>query len=167
MYIVTGPAGVFVIDPSVSPQRTEAFCDAKTYFSSNDQFLLDDGMRNCSFMEGSQILYDFPFEDVAGKDGQLIFEEGDTLIKLYETPGHSMGSVCYLISLAGKEKLFTGDTVFYGSIGRTDMPGGSYMHMLKSLNRIKDFDPGLCIYPGHGPDSVIKDEIRNNPYFDL
>jgi glyoxylase-like metal-dependent hydrolase (beta-lactamase superfamily II) len=78
-----------------------------------------------------------------------------------------MGSVCFLVTLGGRRKLFTGDTVFAGSVGRTDMHGGTSKLIIKSVMRIKTFDPDLPIYPGHGTDSTIEEEIRVNPFFDL
>ena len=66
-----------------------------------------------------------------------------------------MGSVCYLFSINGEEMLFTGDTVFQGSVGRTDMPGGSSKELVNSVRQISKMDPSLKIYPGHGPDSTV------------
>ena len=60
---------------------------------------------------------------------------------------------------------FTGDTVFKGSIGRTDMTGGSWKDMKSSIELIKGFDKSLKLYPGHGPESTIESELENNPYF--
>lgn len=92
-------------------------------------------------------------------DGQeLAF--GQSKAKVYHTPGHTEGSVCLQID----EHLFTGDTLFSGSIGRTDLPGGSTEQMMRTLARLKDFDKSLKVYPGHGPDSSIERELRLNPY---
>lgn len=207
MYLITGPSGVYIIDPSVSPKKTEDFCatipdlkglsegkvdvralfithghhdhikyvsdwhhiypNVTIYMSSKDQELLDSAYWNCSYMEGRDVVYRFSYSDIAGKDDQVIYKDPSCEVKVYETPGHSMGSVCYLVKMGVKEKLFTGDTVFNGSIGRTDMHGGTSKLILKSVLRIKGFDPELAIYPGHGPDSTIAEEIRVNPYFDL
>ena len=76
-----------------------------------------------------------------------------------------MGSLCFLADLDGEEVMFTGDTVFRGSVGRTDMPGGSSKMLMESVRRISKFDPDLKIYPGHGPESTIGDEIKFNPFF--
>lgn len=78
--------------------------------------------------------------------------EGDTLtfgeitFSVLHTPGHTEGSVCYL----AEDILFTGDTLFCGSMGRTDFAGGSAVKMRCSLNRLKSIDRELQIYPGHG-----------------
>ncbi len=202
MYILTGPAGLFVIDPSVSPERAEELCGltglskgecgvkgillthghhdhikyidewqdayptAKTFFSSNDKDLLGNGYMNCSYMEGTQVIYNFKFTNVASLNGASIFKADGLDIKVYETPGHTMGSVCYLVCQDGDEMFFTGDTVFAGSVGRTDMPGGSGRDLRDSVRRISKLNPELKIYPGHGPDSTIGDEIKSNPFFD-
>ena len=203
MYIITGPSGVFVIDPSVSPETAEGYCkmsglasgecpvkavllthghhdhikyidswissypDAPVYFSSNDRELIKNSFMNCSYMEGREITYDFKFSDLAGTYGQNTYKDDSIEIRTFETPGHTMGSVCFLVNLSGEEMLFTGDTVFRGSVGRTDMPGGSSKMLAESIRRIAKFDPDLKIYPGHGPESTIGYEIRFNPFFSL
>ena len=203
MYIITGPSGVFVIDPSVSPEAAEGYCkmpglasgecpvkavllthghhdhikyidswissypDASVYFSSNDRELIKNAFMNCSYMEGSERSYDFKFSDLAGTYGQNTYKDDSIEIRTFETPGHTMGSVCFLVNLSGEEMLFTGDTVFRGSVGRTDMPGGSSRMLAESIRRIAKFDPDLKIYPGHGPESTIGYEIRFNPFFSL
>ena len=118
-------------------------------------------------MEGREITYDFKFSDLAGTYGQNTYKDDSIEIRTFETPGHTMGSVCFLVNLSGEEMLFTGDTVFRGSVGRTDMPGGSSRMLAESIRRIAKFDPDLKIYPGHGPESTIGYEIRFNPFFSL
>lgn len=76
------------------------------------------------------------------------------------TPGHTWGSVCFLCESA----LFSGDTLFAGSCGRTDFPGGSWSEMMQSLKRLAEL-PGDCtVLPGHGPASTLEEERRFNPY---
>lgn len=95
-------------------------------------------------------------------DVYLTGEEGSFgSIKYFLTPGHTSGGVCYQID----KHLFTGDTLFAGSIGRTDFEGGDYNTL---INVIKEklflLDPDTTIYPGHGPTSKIGYEINNNPF---
>ena len=94
-------------------------------------------------------------------DGQEI-EVGTYRIKVIHTPGHSPGGVC----LYAPGAVFTGDTLFYGSIGRTDFSGGNHNDLIKGV-REKIFPLGddLRIYPGHGPASTIGYERLNNPFF--
>jgi glyoxylase-like metal-dependent hydrolase (beta-lactamase superfamily II) len=83
-----------------------------------------------------------------------------TTFKVMHTPGHTKGCICLLFD----GFLITGDTLFAGTIGRTDFDGGSYEEMLKSLSKIKKLDPSLVIYPGHGSNTTLANEIRYNPY---
>ncbi len=85
---------------------------------------------------------------------------GLTLAMLH-TPGHTPGGVCYSIS----GRVFTGDTLFNGSVGRTDFPGGNWDTLAKSLrNMIENYPPDYTIYPGHGPTSTFKQEKQTNPF---
>lgn len=143
----------------------KAYPSSQVFFSSNDSELLTNSFMNCSYMEGSEVVYSFKFTDLAGTYGQTAYKDDDVEIKAYETPGHTMGSLCFLADLDGEEVMFTGDTVFRGSVGRTDMPGGSSKMLMESVRRISKFDPDLKIYPGHGPESTIGDEIKFNPFF--
>ena len=145
----------------------ELYPNAQVFFSSNDEELLGNAFTNCSYMDGLQKSFDFKYENMKDLDGACIYKDDDLKIKVFETPGHTMGSVCYQFEQEGGDVLFTGDTVFQGSIGRTDMPGGSMKIMAETLKRFGTFDPAVKIYPGHGPDSSVEDEIKFNPFFDL
>ncbi len=87
---------------------------------------------------------------------------GKTKIKVLHTPGHSPGSVCYLVD----NKLITGDTLFVENIGRTDLPGGDPRVIAESLKKLKKLDENIEVYPGHDYGSVkhstIKREKKNN-----
>ena len=99
-----------------------------------------------------------------------ILDDGDTVtfghqeFKVIYTPGHTPGGVCYYNE---KEKiLLSGDSLFQGSIGRTDFPGGSGQALIKSLSeRILTLPEEVTVLPGHGPQTTIGDEKRHNPYF--
>ena len=77
-----------------------------------------------------------------------------------ETPGHTKGSVCFRC----EDALFTGDTLFDGSCGRTDLPGGDLHTIGISLQRLKNLEENLRIFPGHGTASTLDDQRRVNPY---
>ncbi|UCE95440.1 MAG: MBL fold metallo-hydrolase [Candidatus Bathyarchaeota archaeon] len=86
---------------------------------------------------------------------------GKVVLRVLYTPGHSPGS----ISLVGEECVFTGDTLFAGSIGRVDLLGGSGAKMMLSLReKLMTLPDDYIIYPGHGPKSTIGDEKRSNPF---
>jgi hydroxyacylglutathione hydrolase len=93
-------------------------------------------------------------------DGEVV-EAGGVRFTVLHTPGHTCGSVCYVLDGV----LFSGDTIFQGSIGRTDLPGGSDHEMYRSLHeRIAKLEEATVVYPGHGPSTTIGDEKRSNPF---
>jgi len=93
-------------------------------------------------------------------------EDGDTYqiggktIKFIVTPGHTSGSMCVFDG----EIMFTGDTLFEGSIGRTDLPTGSYQEMENSLKKLSQMNEDIIILPGHGEQSSIGQEKKYNPF---
>ncbi|MBR4016915.1 MAG: MBL fold metallo-hydrolase [Oscillospiraceae bacterium] len=94
------------------------------------------------------------------------YGQGDTLslagltIEVLHTPGHTPGSVC----LQAEDSLFTGDTLFMDSCGRTDFPGGSMAEMFRSLQRLAALEGDFAVYPGHGPATKLSQERQYNPY---
>ncbi len=94
------------------------------------------------------------------------YKEGDSLsmagltFTVLHTPGHTPGSVC----LRCEDVLFTGDTLFAGSCGRTDFPGSSPAQMRTSLNRLRDLGGNFAVLSGHGPNSTLDEERRSNPF---
>ncbi len=93
-----------------------------------------------------------------GSDSELYF--GDVKVKIIHTPGHSPGSVCILVG----NFLFTGDTLFKGTVGRTDLPGGSSRQLAFSLRKIALLPGDYIILPGHGEESSLKRELVENYY---
>ncbi|EEG77601.1 MBL fold metallo-hydrolase [Dethiobacter alkaliphilus] len=95
---------------------------------------------------------------IKGKD---TFTVGNLTIEVIETPGHTKGCVTLLVD----GKLFTGDTLFAGSIGRTDLPGGSFDEIIRSIKeKLLVFPDETPVFPGHGPESTIGDEKQYNPF---
>ncbi len=89
------------------------------------------------------------------------FEFGSNKLKAIHTPGHSPGGCCFLID----KTLFSGDTLFSNSIGRTDLPGGNSRQILSSIkNNLYILDDDTTVYPGHGESTTIREEKRFNPY---
>ena len=94
------------------------------------------------------------------------YGEGDVLrlagltLQVLHTPGHTLGCVCLLCG----DVLFSGDTLFAGTCGRTDLPGGDYKTIMDSLQRLAALEGNLQVLPGHGPASNLDLERRLNPY---
>lgn len=108
--------------------------------------------------------------DVYGRpeeNGDKFLKDGDQLrfgtinVNVLETPGHTPGGVCFLMDGA----VFTGDTLFYRSIGRTDFAGGDYNALITSIkSKLLPLPESTVVYPGHGPKSSIGVEKKKNPY---
>lgn len=131
--------------------------NAKIVAHENERELLIDRKKNLSvrFPCGPQ-----EFEaDVYVKDKDKL-AIGDLKVTFIHTPGHTPGGMCIKVG----NHMFTGDTLFAGSIGRTDFYGGDFKQMNKSLNKLANQDDNIIIYPGHGPTSTIGKEKYMNPY---
>jgi len=92
---------------------------------------------------------------------------GDFEVRPHHTPGHCPGGVCLEVARTGEKglDLFVGDTLFAGSIGRTDLPGGDYATLIGSIRSVLfPFGDDARVYPGHGPDTTIGRERRTNPF---
>jgi glyoxylase-like metal-dependent hydrolase (beta-lactamase superfamily II) len=101
-----------------------------------------------------------PEPDAYLEDGQEI-SFGEETLRVLTTPGHSPGSV----SFQGGDFLLSGDTLFCGGVGRTDLPGGDWTELIASIrNRILTLPGQTRVYPGHGPDSTVDQERDSNPF---
>lgn len=129
------------------------FPDIRVYVSSID----NNRMKNGDFIFGEA-----PIEDNVvhvKENDELVFD--NLRIKVIETPGHSDGSVCYLIN----NVLFSGDTIFRGSYGRFDLPGGNGIILMKSIKeKLLKLDGNTLVYPGHGPSTTIENEKIHYSY---
>ncbi|MBQ6601725.1 MAG: MBL fold metallo-hydrolase [Clostridia bacterium] len=85
---------------------------------------------------------------------------GDFSVRVIHTPGHTRGSVCYAVS----DMIFSGDTLFKGTVGRTDFPGGSFDEIVKSLSKLAFLEGDYKVYPGHDVSTTLERERRYNPY---
>ena len=93
------------------------------------------------------------------EDGEKILA-ADLTFDVMETPGHTWGSVCFRCG----DALFTGDTLFDGSCGRTDLPGGDFKTIATSLQRLNEISENLRVFSGHGSSTTLDDQRRYNPY---
>ena len=131
------------------------------FVSREDSELLENSKLNCSNKTTNKIelnlknIYLLDDEDEINFGNKYYF-------KVISTPFHTSGSVCYL--LKSENALFTGDALFKGSIGRTDLPTGDESLIYKSLNKLKDLNEELIIYPGHGEITTLKHELKTNYY---
>jgi hydroxyacylglutathione hydrolase len=104
-----------------------------------------------------------PEVDRDAAEGELL-RAGDVTLEVLHTPGHSPGS----ITLVHAEALFAGDTLFAGSVGRTDLPGGDTAALVDAIrSKIFAFDDATAVYPGHGPETTVGEERRSNPFVGL
>lgn len=98
------------------------------------------------------------------EDNQTVKFGANELLALH-VPGHSPGSLAFYSS--NDNCVFTGDALFAGSIGRTDLPGGDFNTLIKSIkNKLFVLPPSTVVYAGHGNETTIGNEIKSNPYFD-
>lgn len=136
-------------------QLAEMFCAKIVTGRENADFLCDPEL-NLSRKHGMFIK---PFTaDILLCDGDTIML-GETRIRYITTPGHTKGCGCYIFD----ETLISGDTLFCESCGRTDLPTGNSLDMIKSLKKLKELDGDYRVIPGHGPLSTLKHERKYNP----
>ncbi len=128
------------------------------YIGKGDEKMLESPSGNVSLMFGFQITC--PPADHILKDSDVI-SFGSLKFSIFATPGHSPGGICYFI----ENSLFCGDTLFNGSIGRTDLPGGDYRQLIDSIDKnILSLPDEIICYPGHGPKTTVGNERKHNPF---
>ena len=103
-----------------------------------------------------------PADIVELNEGEML-EFGNVCLKVIHTPGHTRGGVCFYNE--EDKVVLTGDTLFQGNIGRTDLPGGDYEQLMDSLlNKLVKLGEEYAVYPGHGQITTIRDELQTNPF---
>ena len=105
-------------------------------------------------------IHDCDFTDVYFCEEDEHIHAGGLTFVTWRTSGHTWGSVCYFC----EDAIFSGDTLFARSIGRTDLPGGNWDAMRRSLERLAELEGDFTIYPGHGEMTTLADEQKYNPY---
>ena len=131
---------------------------AKVYIHADDECMLNDTIKNVAYLVPG---YEYkPFEaDVLLTGGDMIFlDELD--ISVMHTPGHTKGSVMYFVN----DCIFTGDTIFEGSVGRTDFYSGDISAQRETLKRISALRTNYTLYPGHGEATTLDNEKKFNMY---
>lgn len=136
----------------------------KVYLHRDDEFLYRDAVQH-GLLFGLRVEAPPPVDEYYAP-GQVI-GFGDYEVRPHHTPGHCPGGVCLQIAPKGQrgEDLFVGDTLFAGSIGRTDLPGGDYETLIASIEQVLfSFGDQARVYPGHGPATTIGRERATNPF---
>ncbi len=147
------------VDHIAANAEVRSATGAKLMIHEEDAPLLGNSDLNLSVYVGSAL---------QGLQPDVLLHEGDEVacgklvqLKVLHTPGHTRGGIC----LQAQGAIFTGDTLFADSIGRTDFPGGSYRTLIESIkNKILVLDDDCLVYPGHGPASTVGHERKHNPY---
>ena len=157
-YIVNTHAHV---DHTMGNEEMKKKTGAKIIIHEEDAPLLTRTPRSIISMFGGR---PSPPADLTVKEGDLI-RVGELALKVLHTPGHSPGGMC----LQGDQAVFTGDTLFVGGVGRTDLPGGSWSIMLQSIKtKLLTLPDETVVYPGHNygsaPTSTIQNERMHNPF---
>lgn len=150
-------------DHALGNQALKSFLRAPTCMhGADDRFFRRDAVREAPVREPGLPVPEPA--DIRLKHGDVL-DVGTIRMQVIHTPGHSPGSVCYL----AEGNLFTGDTLFVGAAGRTDLPGGSLDTLIESIEkRLLPLPPDTVIWPGHDygetPSSTLAREMQENPY---
>jgi glyoxylase-like metal-dependent hydrolase (beta-lactamase superfamily II) len=132
---------------------------AKILIHEADAKMLVNPVSNFSFLMGSKVTS--PAADQFVKEDDIIKLGNTVEHEVIHTPGHSPGGIC----LKTGNIIFAGDTLFQGSIGRTDFPGGSYEELINNIKqKLLCYDDEVVVYPGHGPSTTIGFEREHNPF---
>jgi len=145
-------------------------CGAKgvpAYVHPDDRDLLSDPGKGLSLMAKQQFMGGMTFsepDDVRALEDGAIVPLAGLDFTIGHTPGHTPGSVTFRSGAEDLDALFTGDLLFAGSIGRTDLPGGDHQQILHSLARTLTLPDETIVLPGHGPQTTIGAERQTNPF---
>ncbi len=152
------------VDHVTGVPRAKRALHVPVYLHRDDQFLYDAAPQqaaffglHCDALPAIDRYYDL--------SETLSFGEYD--VSIHHTPGHCPGGVCLACGMKGlkKDDLFVGDTLFAGSIGRTDLPGGDYPTLIRSITQVLfAFGDAAAVHSGHGPPTTIGHERRTNPF---
>jgi len=167
-YLVESGGMTLLIDPAEDSDRLRSFLDGRRVDFVVDTHGHFDHVGGNWAANGAPVCCheaDLPYLDHAHPGHPPVdryLKDGDELsgLRVLHTPGHSPGSIV----LAGDHVLFVGDLLFAGSVGRTDLPGGSPRRMAESLRRIARLPGEYTVYPGHGPPTTLERERRTNPF---
>jgi glyoxylase-like metal-dependent hydrolase (beta-lactamase superfamily II) len=152
------------VDHVTGVGRVKKALQAPVYLHRDDEFLYNGVEQQAAFF-GLHCGPQPPIDRYYDLQETLAF--GEYEVSVHHTPGHCPGGVCLAIgkTRSGKEDLFVGDTLFAGSIGRTDLPGGDYATLIRSITQVLfAFGDAARVHSGHGPPTTIGQERRTNPF---
>ena len=148
------------VDHLLGVQELREIFNVDFYCSEPDQFLIDNSVAQGEFF-GLRVNKPGP-PDKYLVEGETL-KLGESKIQVFQVPGHSPGSLIYY--LENENIMFTGDVLFQGSIGRTDLPGGNYQKLVTGIQqKIMNLSDSIELFPGHGPSTTIGQEKLTNPF---
>ena len=137
----------------------EMFPNVKVVAHEDEFSMIENAVPEMSFT-GGPICFT---PDIAIKDGDTL-KVGESELKFFHTPGHTIGGMCIYVENGEEKDLFSGDTLFQQSIGRTDFPGGSFAQITESIKRLYTLPDDTRVLPGHMGITSIAYEKENNPF---
>ena len=152
------------VDHVTGVPKAKATFDVPIWLHQADLFLYDGAVQQ-GRMFGLSVPALPPIDRFYGPDTRIAF--GRYIVDVHHTPGHCPGGVCLAIGKDGtaERELFVGDTLFAGSIGRTDLPGSDHELLMRSIREVLfTFPDQTIVHSGHGPDTTIGQERRTNPF---
>lgn len=138
--------------------ETVAETNAEVYIHSDDSNMLESA--SASLAATASFMNFKPVHHCTATTGDCYINDGSCTFRVLHTPGHTSGSVCYIC----EDVIFSGDTLFCCSIGRTDFPGGNIHEMQNSLIKLRNLDGDFKVYPGHNESTTLDYERSSNPY---
>lgn len=188
-YIIEDEGQCYIVDPGSEKKKLQSFIaskdlevlgillthghfdhigalnayDVPIYLHEDEFELINDGLYNGFDFENRQMTIDFSTLNLVSINEQTELYLNQRKIKIFHTPGHTPGGVCYQIG----QELISGDTLFQGAVGRWDFPLGNQNALKDSVCCLLDlFEDEMIIYPGHGNPSTIGMERQINPYYE-
>ena len=131
--------------------------DCPVIIGDADEEMLKDDLKNAAALLGMHVEKILADKKVNDKD---VLDIDDFRIKVIATPGHTKGSVCYVL----EDNIFSGDTIFFECVGRTDLFGGDAVKLMTSLKKLKDLEGEYNIFSGHGRETTLSYEKEYNPW---
>ncbi len=132
------------------------YTDALFLLHEEDEPIMELSSEYCRYYDPS---WRMPSVDEYPEEGDII-KSGSLELRVIHTPGHTPGSISLLLG----KVLFTGDTLFKGTIGSTDFPGGNWNKIVNSIIKLMSLDDDVVVFPGHGDSTTIGFERKNNPF---